>query len=206
MGGPLSRQVAHVTAGNVARPGRPARPTENGNVQLAFRPAGEDDAPAVLALVRRAYRGEASRAGWTTEADLLDDGRIELPELLHKITGPESLVLVVESRGDLVACCELAHRGDGLAYFGLFAVEPTLQAGGLGRRVLAEAERVARGLWSSTVMEMTVIGQRSELIFWYERRGYALTGERRPFPYDELGSGGALRDDLYFAVLRKPLV
>jgi ribosomal protein S18 acetylase RimI-like enzyme len=176
------------------------------NVQLAFRPAREADAPALLPLIRRAYRGEASRAGWTTEADLLADGRIEMPELLNKISGPQSLVIAVESGGALVACCELAHRGEGLTYFGLFAVEPTLQARGLGRLVLAEAERVARERWHSVVMEMTVIGQRSELLSWYERRGYLLTGERRPFPYDELGPGGPLRYDLYFAVLRKPLV
>jgi ribosomal protein S18 acetylase RimI-like enzyme len=174
-------------------------------VELAFRPAEAADAPVLLPLIRRAYRGEESRAGWTTEADLLADGRIELPELLHKITGSDSLVLVVESNGTLVACCELAHRGDGLAYFGLFAVEPALQAGGIGRQVLTEAERVARERWSSAAMEMQVIGQRAELIAWYERRGYTLTGERRPFPLDELKPGEALRDDLYFAVLRKRL-
>jgi ribosomal protein S18 acetylase RimI-like enzyme len=175
-------------------------------MELAFRSAGEADAPAVLALVRRAYRGEESRAGWTTEADLLADGRIELPELLDKITGPDSLVLVVETDNKLIACCELAHRGGGLAYFGLFAVEPTLQAAGIGRQVLAEAERIARERWSSTTMEMTVIGQRTELISWYERRGYTLTGEHRPFPLDELQAEQLLRDDLYFAVLRKHLL
>ena len=175
-------------------------------MELAFRPAEQVDAPALLSLVRRAYRGEESRAGWTTEADLLADGRIELPELLGKITGPDSLVLVVERAGDLVACCELAHRGDGLAYFGLFAVQPALQAAGIGRQVLNEAERLARERWSSVTMEMQVIGQRDELISWYERRGYTLTGDRRPFPLDELQPGEALRDDLYFAVLRKPLV
>ena len=175
-------------------------------VELAFRQAEAADAPALLPLIRRAYRGEESRVGWTTEADLLADGRIEMPELLDKITGSDSLVLVVEGDGLLVACCELAHRGNGLAYFGLFAVEPTLQAAGIGRQVLNEAERLARQRWSSKTMEMQVIGQRAELISWYERRGYALTGERRPFPYGELGPGGALRDDLYFAVLRKPLV
>jgi GNAT superfamily N-acetyltransferase len=185
------------------------------SVQLAFRQAEAADAPPLLSLVRRAYRGEASRAGWTTEADLLADARIEMPELLHKITGPDSLVLVVEEAGTdgtgsdgagaLVACCELAHRGDGLAYFGLFAVEPTLQAAGIGRQVLNEAERLARERWSSATMEMQVIGQRTELISWYERRGYTLTGEHRPFPLEELQPGEALRDDLYFAVLRKPL-
>jgi GNAT superfamily N-acetyltransferase len=175
-------------------------------VQLAFRQARKADAPTLLALIRRAYRGEESRAGWTTEADLLADGRIELPDLLTKISGPDSLVLLAERGGVLVACCELAHRDDQLAYFGLFAVEPALQAAGIGRLVLAEAERVARELWGSVTMEMTVIGLRSELISWYERRGYQVTGERRPFPYEELAPGGALRDDIDFAVLRKPLV
>ena len=175
-------------------------------VQLAFRQADAADAPALLPLIRRAYRGEESRAGWTTEADLLADGRIELPELLDKINGSDSLVLVVEAAGVVVACCELAHRGNGLAYFGLFAVEPTLQAAGIGRQVLDEAERVARERWSSSTMEMQVIGQRSELIAWYERRGYTLTGDSRPFPLDALQPGEALRDDLYFAVLRKPLI
>src|SRR3954452_7019830 len=117
------------------------------SVELAFRQAEEADARTLLALIRRAYRGEASRAGWTTEADLLADGRIEMPDLLDKITGRDSFVLVVESGNAVVACCELAHRGEGLAYFGLFAVEPALQAGGIGRHVLAEAERVARERW-----------------------------------------------------------
>ena len=87
----------------------------------------------------------------------------------------------------------------------MFAVWPQLQAGGVGRRVLAEAERLARDDWGCDTMEMTVIGQRDELIAWYGRRGYAMTQERRPFPYHDLVNGAALRDDLYFAVLEKPL-
>jgi ribosomal protein S18 acetylase RimI-like enzyme len=87
----------------------------------------------------------------------------------------------------------------------MFAVTPARQSGGIGRTVLAAAEAFAVEHWQATTMEMTVIGQRDELIAWYERRGYCLTGERRPFPYAELIDGRALRDDLYFAVLAKPL-
>ena len=52
---------------------------------------------------------------------------------------------------------------------------------------------------------MTVIAQRAELIAWYERRGYARTGEARPFPYGDPRFGEPRRDDLSFLVLEKPL-
>jgi ribosomal protein S18 acetylase RimI-like enzyme len=173
---------------------------------LRYRTAAPGDADAVLALVRRAYRGESSRKGWTTEADLLDDQRIDLPGVQNKITRPDGFVLLAEDEiATLVACCEVAARPGALGYFGMFAVEPQLQAGGVGRQVLAEAERRAREDLGATQMEMGVIAQRTELIAWYERRGYRRTGETWPFPYHELIEGRALRDDLYFVVLRKAL-
>ena len=173
---------------------------------LRYRVATADDAAAVLALVRRAYRGESSRAGWTTEADLLDDQRIDLPGVTSKINREDGLVLLADDdAGALVACCELAIARPGVGYFGMFAVEPTRQAGGLGRAVLAEAERRAREDLGAARMELSVIAARTDLIAWYERRGYRATGETRPFPYDELVGGLALRDDLYFVVLDKKL-
>jgi ribosomal protein S18 acetylase RimI-like enzyme len=173
---------------------------------LRYRTATPSDADAVLALVRRAYRGASSRAGWTTEADLLDDQRIDLPGVQNKITRSDGFVLLAEDESaTLIACCELAARRGRLGYFGMFAVEPTRQAGGLGSRVLAEAERRAQADLAATRMEMGVIAQRAELIAWYERRGYRRTGERWPFPYRELVNGRALRDDLFFVVLRKEL-
>jgi GNAT superfamily N-acetyltransferase len=64
----------------------------------------------------------------------------------------------------------------------MFAVRPTLPGGGYGQVVLAEVERVARDDFAAGAMEMTVIRQQEQLIAWYERRGYQLTGEMRPFP------------------------
>jgi GNAT superfamily N-acetyltransferase len=171
---------------------------------LTFRVAGPEDAEAVLALVRRAYRGETSRAGWTTEAHLLDDERIDLAGVQRKIAGPDGFVLLALADGTtLVACCELASRGNGLGCFGMFAVEPTRQAGGIGPAVLATAESMAVQRWRLSAMELTVIAQRRELIAWYERRGYHRTGDTRPFPYDALVNGRALRPDLHFVVLKK---
>lgn len=172
---------------------------------LSLRPARPDDAPQVADLVRTAYRGDESRSGWTTEADLLSDDRIDAAGVAGKIDDPHTEVLLGEDdEGRLIACCEIVDRGDGLAYFGMFAVSPTLQAGGIGRQVLAEAEDRARDRGART-MEMTVIGQREELIDWYVRRGYERTDERREFPYHLLEPGQAKREDLYFTVLVKKL-
>jgi ribosomal protein S18 acetylase RimI-like enzyme len=172
---------------------------------LTIRTATPADTASLLTLVQSAYRGEGSRAGWTTEADLLDDKRIDAAGITAKIENADGAVLVVLDREHLVGCCEIAYRGAGIAYFGMFAVTPARQSSGIGRAVLAAAEEFAVQQWQATTMEMTVIGQRDELIAWYQRRGYSLTGERRPFPYAELIDGQALRDDLYFAVLAKPL-
>ena len=87
----------------------------------------------------------------------------------------------------------------------MFAVRPTLQGAGIGGRLLLEAERIAREEWHAARARMTVIGQRDDLIAWYERRGYARTGARNPFPYDNLRFGIPKRDDLYFVVLEKTL-
>jgi ribosomal protein S18 acetylase RimI-like enzyme len=174
-------------------------------VKLTFRPAVADEADDLVRLVRSAYR-ETGSGGWTTEAHLVGDERIDAQQLRDKITQPNTLVLCARTDADeLVACCELAGRGGGLAYFGMFAVSPTLQAAGIGRQVLAAAEQTAREQWGAHRMEMTVIAQRDELIAWYRRRGYRPTGEQRPFPYEQLLNGVAHRDDLYFVVLAKDL-
>ncbi|GAA2422935.1 GNAT family N-acetyltransferase [Streptomyces macrosporus] len=176
---------------------------------LRFRTASEDDVPALVALVETAYRGEASRAGWTTEADLLDGQRTDPEGVAEIIRTPDSMVLVAERDGRPVACCQLERRtdeeGEPVAYFGMFAVRPTLQGGGLGRAVLAEAERLVRTEWGVREMHMTVITAREELIAWYERRGYVRTGRRSPFPYGDERFGIPRRPDLEFELLVKPL-
>ncbi|MFD8673548.1 GNAT family N-acetyltransferase [Streptomyces seoulensis] len=175
----------------------PTRPT--------FRDATDVDVDALVALVESAYRGDASRAGWTTEADILDGQRTDPEGVRQVIKTPDSRLLVVEREGRIVACCQLEHRGTH-AYFGMFAVSPTVQGAGLGKAVLAEAERLARADWGVTEMHMTVISVRDDLIGWYERRGYRRTGETTPFPYGDERFGIPRRPDLCFELLVKPLV
>lgn len=178
---------------------------DNAATALTFRAATDTDVDALVALIESAYRGDASRAGWTTEADILDGQRTDAEGVLQVIKSPDSRLLTVERDGRIVACCQLEHRG-AHAYFGMFAVSPALQGAGLGKVVIAEAERQAREDWGATEMHMTVISVRDDLIAWYERRGYRRTGEMSPFPYGEERFGVPLRDDLQFELLVKPLV
>lgn len=169
-----------------------------------FRLATVDDVPAVVALVTSSYRGEASRAGWTTEADLLDGERLDPQVLRADIERPDSKVLLAERSGELVACAHVAVE-DGAGYFGMFAVRPDLQGAGLGKQVLGEAERVAREEWRLPAMRMTVLTARADLIAFYERRGFRRTGATKPFPYGDERFGRPRREDLEFAVLEKQL-
>ncbi|MFD3755557.1 GNAT family N-acetyltransferase [Streptomyces sp. NPDC058622] len=171
---------------------------------LSFRTAVEADADELVVLVESAYRGDASRVGWTTEADYLDGQRTDVQGVRQIIDGSDGILIVVERAGGLVACCHLEHRGDH-AYFGMFAVRPGLQGAGLGKEILAEAERRAREEWDAKEMRMTVVNVREELIAYYVRRGYRRTGELSPFPYGDERFGVPLRDDLAFELLVKPL-
>ncbi|MGW4296671.1 GNAT family N-acetyltransferase [Micromonospora chersina] len=168
------------------------------------RTARPADVAALVDLVESAYRGERSRAGWTTEADLLAGQRTDPDMVAEAVTSPGGTVLVVEDGTGIVACCQLERRDDHV-YFGMFAVAPGRQGVGLGRDLLAEAERYARDEWHTGEMRMTVITQREDLIAWYERRGYVRTGELSPFPYGDERFGVPLRPDLAFETLRKKL-
>ena len=172
--------------------------------ELTFRTATAADIPALIELVTSAYRGDVSRVGWTTEADLLDGQRVDADGILADINRPRSAVLIAEHNGQLQACCHVADE-DGHGYFGMFAVSPTAQGGGVGKQVMQQAERHVLEQWQLPTMQMTVIDCRDELIAFYERRGYVRTGIKKPFPYGDARYGIPKRDDLRFEVLEKPL-
>ncbi len=171
---------------------------------LSFRTATAADIPALIELVTSAYRGETSRAGWTTEADILDGQRIDADGLLADLLRPRSAILIAEREGNMLACCHVADE-EGHGYFGMFAVSPAAQGDGIGKQVMQHAERYVAKHWQLPDMRMTVIDCRDELIAFYERRGYARTGIKKPFPYGDARFGIPRRDDLRFEVLEKPL-
>lgn len=164
---------------------------------LSIVPATTADVPALKALLEAAYRGDSARAGWNHEADILDDERIAPGELEAMLADTSVTILTAREGENLIGCVAVTVKDSALAYLGMLCVSPTLQSSGLGRRLLDAAEDHARAL-GIAAMEMTVIDSRTSLIAWYERRGYAFTGETRPFP--------VLRDPpVTFVVLEKRL-
>ena len=167
-----------------------------------FRIATINDVTAVVKLVESAYRGEASREGWTTEADLLDGQRTDVDEVARLIEHKSSCIILCEKNNELIACVHLLNKRK-YAYLGMFAVSPQEQGKGVGRLVLAEAEKRVFNQWHCPVLRMVVISLRNDLIAWYQRRGYKARGEVMPFPYGDERYGIPKRDDLVLTVLEK---
>ncbi len=174
--------------------------------ETEFRYATFADLADVLALVESAYRGDVSRAGWTTEADLLDGQRTDAEELAGILTNPDARLLLATRGREIVGCVLLRREATG-AYIGMLAVRPLLQALGIGKRLLTEAEKQARVEFGAKRSRMTVIviEQRKDLIAWYVRRGYLVTTRTEPFPYGNPRFGLPRRTDLRFVVLEKAL-
>lgn len=174
-------------------------------MKLEYRRAENKDIEAVIRLVESAYRGEASRQGWTTEADLLDGGRTFTEEVSGIIATADNKIILVEEAGNLLASVHIKKLANGRAYLGMFAVAPTEQNRGIGKSLLNYVEKLAVTEWQCQVIEMTVIRQRPELIAWYKKQGYRITGEEREFPYGDERYGIPKRNDLLLEVLVKTI-
>lgn len=167
----------------------------------AISTATEQDIPALVYLVNSAYRGDSSRRGWTTEADLLGGNRIDDVSLRGMLQNPAVLLLKYEDAGRLIGCVYLEIKGNDL-YLGMLTVSPDTQTNGIGKQLLAAAEQRAVDRQCRAVT-MTVITVRYELIAWYERRGYRQTGDTQPFPNDT--RFGIKKQPLTFMVMKKIL-
>ena len=172
---------------------------------LTYRQGLSADIDKIVTLVDSAYRGDSSRAGWTTEADFIDGQRTERQEIIEILERPASTILLCEEDEQLVATVQLNKSGEH-AYLGMFAVDPLRQATGLGLKLLNQAESFVQAEWNSECMRMVVISIREELINWYQRHGYCKTGKTKPFPYGEARFGLPKRDDLVLEVLEKQFI
>lgn len=184
-------------------------------MELSFCFASIYDAPEIVKLVNSAYRGESSKAGWTTEADLLDGQRTDYNEIVKLIEQEGSSILMARnSNREIVSCCELkiipgdyfdrsASTEKKNLYFGMFTVQPLLQNSGIGKVFLAQIENYARK-WQLEKIQMSVITLRKELISYYERRGFHTTSLFIDFP-TELKFGIPRVANLKMVILEKKL-
>jgi ribosomal protein S18 acetylase RimI-like enzyme len=171
--------------------------------KLTYRHAVPEDAAMIAALVNSAYRGDSSRQGWTTEANLLEGARISEDGVHQLIVTDDTVILLCSRDQDLIGCVQLQKTVDA-AYLGMFVVSPLEQGNGIGKEFMLAAETLAQQLWGVHKMWMTVITVRSELIAFYERRGYVRTGRLKPFPVDAEGHI-FLVENLQFEELEKIL-
>lgn len=170
---------------------------------FTFRPARSEEAEFLVQLVNSAYRGDSSRAGWTTEADFLDGQRTDEQEIRELIQTDGSMLLLCLQDDEIVGSVNLQKAGDA-AYLGMLVIRPDLQGHGIGRHLMQAAETIVQQEWGVRKIEMTVITLRSELIAFYERRGYRRTGIIKPFP-TAVRFGIPRVEGLQFEVLEKEL-
>jgi GNAT superfamily N-acetyltransferase len=173
--------------------------------KFSVRPAEPRDVRALVALINSAYRGDSSRRGWTTEADLLGGQRVDRAMVRQAMKGTGRVILVLERSGRREACVALELRRN-RGYLGLLTVRPDRQGQGIGQKLLLAAERWVRVRWKQRRVEMTVLAQRSDLLAWYARQGYRRTGHTRPFPYGDERFGNPKIPTLRFVVLAKNLL
>jgi ribosomal protein S18 acetylase RimI-like enzyme len=166
----------------------------------------EADYVQIIDLVNMAYRGAGPGASWNSEADFIEGER--LTEALREdlAAKPDAQLLIYRDapNGELLGTVWLEPKGNGVWYLGLLTIRPDLQNKHLGRALLSAAESFAKERGARSI-RMTVMNARDTVIAWYERRGYALTGETLPFPYRDNSLGRPLRDGLNFVVLEKDL-
>ncbi len=163
--------------------------------------AGVDDAYQLVQLLNSAYRGETSKHGWTTEANLIaGDRRTDEASVIDVLKQPGSVLLkCTDEQNNIIGCVNL-QKHDQKLYLGMLAVSPLSQSGGIGKQLINAAEQHAKEV-DCSIIYMTVISVRTELIDWYKRHGYTETGERKPFVEDELT--GKHLQPLEFIVLEK---
>ena len=167
-------------------------------------PAVEADYPAIIDLANLAYRGTGPSASWNIE-DFIEGQRLNDSLLREDLAAKPNAHLLTyrdDPNGPLLGTVLLDPQTDGIWYLGLLTIHPDLQKRQLGRTLLAAAEDFAKQRGARRI-EMVVVNVRDILIAWYQRRGYTVTAETKPFPYGDDRFGRPLRDDLHFVVLEK---
>ena len=171
---------------------------------IDLQPATEADFPEIIALTNHAFRYQGEGASWNVEG-VIEGDRIDESLLREDLAGaPDGHLLIWREAGEHIGHVRLAPMGEGVWHLALLTVRPDRQDQQLGRRLMAASEDFARARGANRI-HLTVVNERKTLIAWYERRGYVLTGETEPFPYEETRLGRATRDDLCFVVMERAI-
>jgi N-acetylglutamate synthase-like GNAT family acetyltransferase len=151
-----------------------------------IRRATPEDVPALVGLINRAYRVEEHFiAGDRTDEE--------------EVRGLWRQFLVLEEEDGRAGACVLARVDGERGYLGLLSVDPDLQGGGRGRRLIAAVEQLCREA-GCRALDIRVVDLREELPPFYRRLGFVETGAE-PFP-----AGAPLKRPAHFVRMTKSLV
>ena len=179
---------------------------DDGKPTLQFRIAVIEDAPQLQHLVQSAFRSKDTRDDWTGHLELASHFRVSIDEIETNIAKSDMVTLVayLEDPAVAVGTVEVAAHSGNVGRLSMVAVDPGLQQGGVGRQVLAYAEKYCHQIWGSDKFSLNALSTRKALIEWYLRRGYRKTGETSPFPRDKFPELD-LPEDMCFIELEKNL-
>lgn len=158
------------------------------------------DSLAIAALVNKAYRPAPETGGWTHESALVAGDRTSSQQV-ESLFGSGSLVLVMRRENEIVACVHVECVGHD-CWIGMLATLPAQQTVGVGKKVLMAAEAIAMEHFAPKRLMMSVLSSRPELLSFYQRRGYQLTGQVNDYPR-EASVGTPLLTELQLLELRK---
>lgn len=164
------------------------------------RIACESDSQEISALVNRAYRPPLHKAGWTHESNLVAGERI-CAEQVRALFNEQSTILLLFVGSEIVACVHVKVDMPG-AYIGMLATDPSMQNQGIGKQMMHLAEAYAMENYGATLLKISVLSSRSELLAFYERLGYVRTGEEEGYPLSA-GVGQPMIPDLKVLFLAK---
>jgi ribosomal protein S18 acetylase RimI-like enzyme len=171
--------------------------------RLQFRIAATEDSGDISGLVNSVYRGENSKKGWTTEADLLDGIRITTEKINEIVLSVDNVILFMLLDNKIIGCVHLQKKNN-KCHLGMLSVDVDFQNKGVGKILIGKSEDYAKNEFGCDEMEMKVIGHRTELVEYYQRRGYILTGQKEDFVLNA-HFGNPKTKDLYFEYLVKQL-
>lgn len=165
-----------------------------------LRIATAADAGEIAALVNRAYRPAPQDAGWTHESGLVGGARTNREQVLALLHDGSAVLLLCED-ARIIACVHVQNTPSG-ASIGMLATEPGLQAKGLGKQMLLHAETHAMERFAARRLKISVLSSRPELLAFYQRRAYVLTGETAEYPHSG-ETGHPMVDGLHLLLLGK---
>ncbi|KEY64019.1 hypothetical protein S7711_07383 [Stachybotrys chartarum IBT 7711] len=171
---------------------------------LRFRVATIDEAGTARELIQAAFRANDARPDWTGDMGLASSFTMALDPVVSTITNPNSEVLLgIDGKSQIVGCVSVLHKQEvGAARIAWLAVDQHQHRGGIGRRMLEQAENHCERVWGVDTIGLNALCTRQALISWYERRGYRRTGDTTPFPTVHV-EGATLPDDLHFVEMEK---